>query len=463
MDILLTHGYFIAEDEHEKRIMKPYPPLGILSLSAYLKTRGYDVAVYDTTFSTKQDFYAYLNQMRPRIVGIYTNMMTKFNVLDMIRACKQIGAQVILGGPEPPYYAKEYLEQGADVIVIGEGELTLEELIPALTKNGAHNLQHIAGIHYRDEQGNMGQTMPRPYIKDLDTLPYPDRAAIDAQKYVDTWRTYHGRGSLSLISVRGCPFHCTWCSHSVYGESFRRRSPEKFANEAQHLVETYKPDQLWYADDVFTIHHGWLFKYANELKQRGIKMPFECISRADRMNEQVFDTLKEMGCYRLWIGSESGSQKILDAMRRDVQVERVQWATHELQKRGIEVGMFIMLGFDGEEESDIRATAEHLKISNPDIFLTTVAYPIKGTGYYKKVEEKILARTDWEHRTDRNLTVAGRHSKRYYDYAQQWLWGEFIFNKQRKNGNHPVRLAKAAANIGIGRLGMALTASQVER
>lgn len=462
MDILLTHGYFIAEDEHEKRIMKPYPPLGILALSAYLKTRGYDVAVYDTTFSTKEKFFAYLNQTRPRIVGIYTNMMTKFNVLEMMRACKQIGAHVILGGPEPPYYAKEYVEHGADVIVVGEGELTLDELIPALTKHGAHNLQHIAGIHYRDENGVITQTMPRPYIKDLDTLPYPDRAAIDAQKYVDTWRQYHGRGSLSLISVRGCPFHCTWCSHSVYGETYRRRSPELFANETQQIIETYKPDQLWYADDVFTIHHGWLFNYAAELKKRGIKIPFECISRADRMNEQVFDTLKEMGCYRLWIGSESGSQKILDAMRREVNVERVQWATHELQKRGIEVGMFIMLGFEGEDERDIQNTAEHLKISNPDIFLTTVAYPIKGTGYYKAVEKKIIARADWQYRTDRDLTVAGRHSKRYYAFAQQWLWGEFIFNKQRKNGNHPLRLAKAAANIGIGKLGMMITEKQVE-
>ncbi len=462
MDLLLTHGYFIAEDEHEKRIMKPYPPLGILSLSAFLKTRGYAVSVYDTTFSTKEKFFAYLTETRPRIVGIYTNMMTKFNVLEMMRACKQIGAHVILGGPEPPYYAKEYLEHGADVIVVGEGELTLDELIPALTKNGAHNLQHIAGIHYRDEKGVIVQTMPRPYIKDLDTLPYPDRAAIDAQKYVDTWRQYHGRGSLSLISVRGCPFHCTWCSHSVYGETYRRRSPELFANETQQIIETYKPDQLWYADDVFTIHHGWLFKYAAELKKRNVKIPFECISRADRMNDQVFDTLKEMGCYRLWIGSESGSQKILDAMRREVNVERVQWATHELQKRGIEVGMFIMLGFDGEDERDIQNTAEHLKISNPDIFLTTVAYPIKGTGYYKAVQEKIIARTDWSQRTDRDLTVAGRHSKKYYTFAQQWLWGEFIFNKQRKNGNHPLRLARAAANIGIGKLGMALTEKQVE-
>jgi radical SAM superfamily enzyme YgiQ (UPF0313 family) len=181
------------------------------------------------------------------------------------------------------------------------------------------------------------------------------------------------------------------------------------------------------------------------------------------MNEKVMDTLAEMGCYQLWIGSESGSQRILDAMRREVKVEQVQWATHELQKRGIKVGMFIMLGFEGEELPDIQATVDHLKIAGPDIFLTTVAYPIKGTGYYKQVADRVLARADWDQRTDRNLTVRGRHSRRYYEYAQRWMFGEFNLHRQLHNGRkHPVRLLRSAANIGMGRLGMALTAREVE-
>jgi radical SAM superfamily enzyme YgiQ (UPF0313 family) len=389
--------------------------------------------------------------------------MTKFNVLDMIHASRRVGARVVLGGPEPPYYAREYLERGAEVIVVGEGELTLEELIPALAQRGPHRLHKVEGIHFVDERGDPHQTAARAYIPDLDALPLPDRAAIDVARYVDTWRRHHGRGSVSLICARGCPFHCTWCSHSVYGETHRRRSPERVADEARALVDTYHPDQFWYADDVFTIHPGWFFKYAAELKKRDIRIPFECISRADRLNEQVMDTLRDMGCYRLWIGSESGSQRILDAMRRQTRVDRVQWATRELQKRGIEVGMFIMLGFEGEDETDLRATADHLKLSNPDVFLTTVAYPIKGTGYFRQVEEKIIARAPWDRRTDRDLTVAGRHSKRYYNYAQQWLWGEFNLNKQLKDGRHPLRMARAALNIGVGRAGMAFTAREVEQ
>jgi radical SAM superfamily enzyme YgiQ (UPF0313 family) len=269
-------------------------------------------------------------------------------------------------------------------------------------------------------------------------------------------------GSVSLICARGCPYHCEWCSHAVYGNTHRRRSPQRVAAEVEFLLERYKPDQLWYADDVFTIKHTWFFEYADELKRRGVRLPFECISRADRLNEQVIDRLVEMGCYRLWIGSESGSQNILDEMRREVKVEQVQAMTHALQRRGIQTGMFIMLGYEGEEMEDLQASVDHLKKSAPDVFLTTVAYPIKGTPYYKKVEERVLARADWDHRSDRQLTVKGRHSMRFYSYATRWMVSSVALHRERTNGANVVRIAKSAANAVIGRLGMALTRREVE-
>ena len=186
-------------------------------------------------------------------------------------------------------------------------------------------------------------------IADLDAQPFPDRAAIDQHAYVDVWRKHHGSGSVSLITARGCPFTCTWCSHSVFGYSHRRRSPANVVDEVEHIVATYAPDQLWYADDVFTINHKWLFEYAAEMERRGLRLPFETISREDRLNEEIIQTLARMGCYRLWIGAESGSQRVLDAMKRRTNAERVRSMVHLLQKYGIEVGMFIMLGYDGEE------------------------------------------------------------------------------------------------------------------
>jgi radical SAM superfamily enzyme YgiQ (UPF0313 family) len=463
VDVLLTHGYFLHEDEHELKVMKPYPPLGILYLSSHLKAKGFDVGVFDTTFQTREALLAALTRDRPAVVGLYCNLMTKLSVLELMKECRQHGATVVVGGPEPPQYADEFIESGAQVVVVGEGEGTMEELLPLLL-DGRRDLGPVNGIVYRDDAGEIRRTPPRSFIRQLDAQPFPDRAAIDLKRYVDTWREHHGRGSVSLITARGCPYTCRWCSHSVYGVSHRRRSPENVVAEVEEIVDRYRPDMLWYADDVFTIHHSWLFRYAALLKERGLRLPFECISRADRMNEEVVRTLADMGCYRLWIGSESGSQRILDAMDRKVKVERVQAATGLLRRYGIESGMFIMLGYEGEERADLRATVEHLKTSDPDIFLTTVAYPIKGTPYYAEVEDRLVSTKSWSDRTERDWILRGRHSKRYYRYATRWMVGSVALHRQRKAPRQNLlALAKAATNAGMGRVGMALTAGEVER
>ena len=228
MDILLTHGYFIAEDEHEQKIMKPYPPLGLLYVSSHLKSAGFAVDVWDSTFESLAAFEAYVTDTRPGLVGIYCNLMTKFNVLKMIAICKAVGARVVLGGPEPVSYAAEYLAAGADIVIFGEGELTLEELIPHLAQKGLSELHAIQGIIFYNGDGELVQTLPRPQIKDLSTQPWPDREAIALEKYLDTWETHHGVRSVSLITARGCPYTCKWCSHTVSathtGDAHRKMS-----------------------------------------------------------------------------------------------------------------------------------------------------------------------------------------------------------------------------------------------
>jgi radical SAM superfamily enzyme YgiQ (UPF0313 family) len=463
MDILLSHGYFIAEDAHEQEIMKPYPTLGLLYISSYLKARDFDVDVFDSTFEAMDTFARHVQRERPPVVGLYCNLMTKQNVLRMIPICRDVGATVILGGPEPISYAAEYLAAGADIIVAGEGEQTLEELLPHLARYGLGKLHSVAGIAFLDGDGQLVRTPPRPQLSDLSGLPWPDREAIPMQRYLDTWKTHHGASSVSLITARGCPYTCTWCSHTVFGHTHRRRTAEDVADEVAWIQERYQPDQLWYADDVLTIAHRWFQSYAAELKKRGIRIPFECISRADRLNEEIIDTLAEMGCYRLWIGSESGSQAVLDAMQRKARVSDVQAKTKMLQARGIEVGMFIMLGYEGEELSDLEATVDHLKQANPDLFLTTVAYPIKGTRYYQEVEERITTDLPWHERTDRDLNVAGRHSTRFYEHATRWMVNEVNLHKARQSATkNRLQMAKMAINARRGRLGMWLTQSQEE-
>ena len=457
MDILLTHGYFLSEDAVEKRVMRPYPPLGLLYLSAYLKSKGFTVKVLDTTFRTRQEVFAQLARERPGCVGIYGNLLTRQNVLELISVCKGVGATVILGGPEPANYAEEYLTHGADVVVMGEGELTLERLLVHLQQNGAEQLQAVEGVVFRGEDGRVVRTPPRALHPDLDALPFPDRDAIDLRAYLEAWRTHHGSSSVSLICARGCPYTCTWCSHSVFGFSHRRRSPANVAEEVTQIVAQFSPDRLWYADDVFTLHHGWLFEYADELRRRNLRLPFECISREDRLNEAVVAELAEMGCFRLWIGSESGSQRVLDAMQRRTDAERVRYVTRLLQQHGVEVGMFIMLGYEGETERDLEATLEHLKAAKPNAFLTTVAYPIKGTEYYQKVADRIVRKGEWAKSTERDLDVAGRPSRRYYAFANRWLVNEVALHRRAHNGRLAwLRRTKAFVNARVGRLGMHL-------
>jgi radical SAM superfamily enzyme YgiQ (UPF0313 family) len=421
-DILLTHGYFLWEDEKERQIMKPYPPLGLLYLSAWLKRAGCQVEVFDSTFRERGDLTARFASRPGGIVGIYTNLMTRKSVLEIVRIARQHRWTVVLGGPEAANYPEEYLDAGAHVVTIGEGELTLSELLEALPGRGPHRLHELRGIVFRDESGALVRTPERAKIPDLDSLPWPDREAIDHQLYLDAWKKHHGASSINLITARGCPYRCNWCSHAVYGFSHRRRSPANVADEVQWIVDRYAPDQVWYADDVFTISHPWLASYTAELKKRGIHKPFETITRADRLQtENSAALLRELGCYRIWIGSESGSQKILDAMERGVSVAQVRKACRLAHDHGIQVGMFLMWGYEGEELEDIAATVEHVKVTNPDIFFTTVSYPIKGTGYFNKVRERVGLNLDWAEATDRDYTISGRRGRDYYKLADQWL------------------------------------------
>jgi len=421
-DVLLSHGYFLGEDEKEQQIMRPYPPLGMLYVSAYLKRSGFAVELFDATLRTRDDLHQRLAARAAPVIGLYTTLMTRRPVLDIAAEAKRHGWTVVLGGPESANHPGEYLARGADVIVIGEGEATMAALLPAIAARGVHRLHDVDGIAFRDEGGTLVTTRARALIDDLDSLPWPDRSAIDVQAYVDLWRTHHGRGSVNLITARGCAYKCNWCSHSVYGFTHRRRSVIDCANEVEWIRETYRPDQLWYADDVFTIHPTWLITYADELKRRGIHLPFETITRADRMmRDDVVDALAALGCYRIWIGAESGSQRILDAMQRGVTREQVLHATKAAQARGIEVGMFLMWGYEGETPDDIADTVDLVTRANPDVFFTTIAYPIAKTGYFDKVRDRVTLPVAWEDGSDRHHDIAGRPGRPYYKLADQWL------------------------------------------
>ncbi len=463
--VLLSHGYFLADDLKEQAIMKPYPPLGLLYISAWLDLHGVENEVFDTTFSTKSHFQDRLLANPPQVLALYVNLMTKLNVLEIARFVRSQetlkNTLIVFGGPDVTHNLADYLAHGADLIVLGEGEQTMLEI--ALTANSVdfsgtsdrQDFSHIPGLAFLQPDGLVFKTAAREKIRDIDTLPFPNRQKINLQLYLNAWKKAHGHNAMSLSTQRGCPYTCRWCSTAVYGQSYRRRSPSNVVDEIVWLQKNYAFDLIWFVDDVFTVSHKWLGEFRDELQNRAVKVQFECITRADRLTEEVLGILKEAGCFRVWIGAESGSQRIIDAMDRRVDVAQVRSMIRSARQTGIEAGTFIMLGYPGETEADIRETVQHLKESNPDLFTITVAYPIKGTGLYEEVQASSYSDLPWEERTDRDLDFQRTYPRKYYDYAVRWTVNSVHLHKARLAGKLlTFNGLKLIGKVGVARAGM---------
>ena len=459
MKVLLTHGYFIREDAREQLIMKPYPPLGLLYVAAYLRICGHDVTVYDSTFGDREELLQRIADVRPGCIAIYVNLMTRANVVALMARIRALnGLQqvpIILGGPETRNHAANFLAHGATVCVVGEGERTAEDVVAVFNNGDLTRLKEVSGIAYLDVDGQTVFTNEREKLKEVDALPLPARDLIDIVAYQRAWKERHGYSALSVSTMRGCPYTCRWCSRAVYGLSYRRRSAACVVDELAYLVATYKPDRFWFVDDVFTISHKWMLAFTEELERRELRIAYECITRADRMNAEAIALLKRSGCVQVWIGAESGSQRIIDAMDRRVDVQQVRSMLRESRSAGIGTGTFIMLGYPGETEADIRETVEHLIQSDPDQFTITLAYPIAGTELHAEVREDMTNTPQWAKSSDRDQDFRRVYRKGYYRHAIRYLT-HAVHAHQQWNRGKSISAAKHAARAAYGRLGMLL-------
>lgn len=437
MSTILTHGYFLAEDEKEQKIMRPYPPLGLLYVSAYLEQHNVDHQVFDSTFSTEKEWFDFIKKYQPKVVALYTNLMTKVKILELIEKVKSeellSKTKILLGGPDVTYNWENYLNHGADFLVIGEGEESFLEFLNE--HNGQQDYSSILGLAYKNKSGGIVKNQSRIKIKDVDQLPVPNRKKIDLSPYLETWKIHHGKSTLNISTQRGCPYTCQWCSTAVYGQSYRRRSPKLVVDEIEGLIQQYQPDALWFVDDVFTVSHKWIAAFSEEMRKRNISIPFECITRAERLNETVIQDLKSAGCFRVWIGAESGSQRIIDLMQRQVNIDKVAQMMKLTKSYGIETGTFIMLGYPTETKEDIQLTIDYLKDANPDNFTITVAYPIKGTGLFNQIKPLITKDPTWSKNTDRDIEFQRTYPRKYYDYAVRKVVNELNFHKTKLQGN----------------------------
>lgn len=391
-DLLLCTSYFLAYESMPGARGQPYVSLGVLYLAAYLRQSDrWQVEVFDATFADGlAAFEADLARLRPKVVGIQSVITTRQVARQMIAIAKRYASTVIVGGPDPSVLYESYLQWGADVVVIGEGEHTLEELLGCLaTEPGAPALNDIAGLAFAAD-GRLCVTPPRPPIRDINSLPFPAYDLVDVARYLETWRQYNGYSSMHFMMSRGCPFNCAWCSHAVFGRTYRQRSVENVLAEMRLLEQTYGPDHLTIADDTIGLNKKWLADWSAAIERDGPRIPFRCFSRADVTTETMVAQLKAAGCRHIYLGVETGSQRILDRMNKGTTLQDIRHASSLIRAAGIDLGYFIMFAYPGETFEDIHCTLDLIFQMAPDSLGLSIAYPVPGTAFYEEVKDHLV-------------------------------------------------------------------------
>jgi len=453
-EILFGQSYYLRFDPKLWRGMQPYPPLGTLYAASYLRELGYDVAVVDAMLASSEAEWARaLDCHGPRFAVLFEdnfNYLSKMCLLRMRQSAftmmgmaRQRRARVIVSGSDATDHLQEYFDHGAEFILLGEGEITLGELIDALTGRGPRDLEEIRGLAYRQADGAIRRTPPREYIRNLDVLPFPARDLVDIPRYRQIWRKRHGYFSINMVTTRGCPYSCNWCAKPIYGQRYNVRSPENVVAEMRWLKEHLAPDHIWFADDIFGLKPGWMERFAELVTQEDCAIPFKCQVRADLISDSVAVALARAKCESAWIGAESGSQKILDAMDKNLTVEEIQEATRRLHHQGIRVAFFLQFGYPGETREDIEKTLQLLREGRPDDIGISVSYPLPGTKFYQRVQEQLGEKRNWIDSDDLAMMYHGTYSTEFYRTLHRAVHAEFRLRRApeelRRALRHPWR------------------------
>ncbi len=442
MRLLFGQTYFLRFDPKLYAAMQPYPPLGTLYAASYMRERGYEVALFDAMLAdSTAEWEAKLQATQPDTAILYEdnfNYLSKMCLLnmreaafEMIAMAKKRDLPTIVCGADATDHAEAYLDAGADYVLLGEGEETLAELLAHLENADSTNrLESIVGLAYKID-GKPVRNLRRPDIKDLDALPFPAWDLVDVEKYRQVWLEKHGYYSINMVTTRGCPFHCNWCAKPIWGQRYHSRSPENVAAELRWLKELVNPDHIWFADDIMGLKPRWFEKFADIVERDGTRTPFKCLSRSDlilRKNNDV-EAMARAGCDIVWMGAESGSQKVLDAMEKGTTVEQIIDSADLLHKHNIRVGFFLQFGYPGETRADIDRTFEMIKRANPDDVGMSVSYPLPGTSFFERVKLELGDKQNWSDSADLAMLYRGPFTTDFYRHLHTVL--HKVFRSQK--------------------------------
>ena len=444
--LLFSHSYFYRFDPKQWKAQQPYPPLATIQAAAVMRESGHTVSLFDTNLCIDpSEVRQALNNFKPEYFIIYDdgfNYLTKMcltNMRDaafaMAKFAHEHGAIVIVNSSDSTDRYQEYLDQHVDYVVKGEGENTVLCLVNALADNA--NPDTIDGIVFRRD-GETISTAARPVMKDLDALPIPAWDLVDIQQYKDIWLSAYGYFSLNLATTRGCPFKCNWCAKPIYGNRYNSRSPEHVVREIEFLIENYAPDHFWMCDDIFGLKPGWIQAFRNKVKERNLNFRYKIQSRVDLLlQDDTVAALAECGAQTVWVGAESGSQHILDAMDKGTTVEQIEEATKLLRAKNIRVGFFLQFGYPGETQADIDKTIDMVLKLMPDEIGISVSYPLPGTKFYEKVKDQLSAKQNWSDSDDLSMMYRGTYPPSFYKILHRYVHNRYSIERGKSAMRSP--------------------------
>lgn len=429
-DVLVTHSYVLRLDPKQWRERRPYPPLGTLLAAAVVRETGRSVAFHDVMHAASIDaFIDALDRERPRTVVIYDdgfNYLTKMCLTNMraeafamLAAARAKGIRTVMSSSDANDHTEDYLRAGADVVLLGEAEATLLDVLDAMDADASFD--DIPGTAVlRDD--HVHRAAKRPVMTTLDALPLPAWDMLDIAPYRAMWEASTGALSLNIATTRGCPFKCNWCAKPIYGNRYTSRSPEHVADELALLHRLFAPQHIWFCDDIFGLKPGWVQRFADVVESRGLRTPFTIQSRADLLvKDDTVAALARAGCAKVWLGAESGSQRILDAMDKGITVEEIHRSVGMLRSHGIIPALFLQFGYLGETRRDIDATLDMVRTLLPDDIGVSVSYPLPGTGFYETVRTSLGAKSNWSDSDDLALMFSNTYRPAFYRRLHRYV------------------------------------------
>jgi anaerobic magnesium-protoporphyrin IX monomethyl ester cyclase len=428
--ILVAHSFYLRRDRKQFERSKPYAPLATLLAAAILRDRGHPVALFDATFQPCADaFGPRLAALDPKIVLLIEdnfNYLTKMctedrraDALHMVAAARSAGARVAVNGPDASDNPRLYLEAGADAVIAGEGELGAAAIVDAF-RSGAP-LDKVPGLILLDAGEKLRHTPPRRQEQALDALPFPAWDLVDADAYRETWTRAHGHFSWNMAASRGCPYSCNWCAKPTFGRRYTQRSAASVAEEMARLKRDVAPGHIWFADDIFGMTAEWVARFAEEVLRRDARIPFTMQSRTNLITAPVAAALAAAGAAEVWLGVESGSQRILDAMDKGTRIESVRTATRTLRRHGIRSGWFLQLGYPPEDWDDILLTRDLLRDERPDEIGVSVSYPLPGTVFHDRVVAELGTHRNWRDTDELAMLFQGTFDTAFYRMVRDAL------------------------------------------